>query len=96
MSELDKLRELRQSISTAREACAGSNVQKKFIFINLLDKAVKCSVDNEFVNLPIELTMIEKEAFKIKDYGDRLPLDDKLCNILNNLDKRIRELEYNG
>lgn len=94
MEELDKLRQLRQYISRARESCAGSNVQEKFILVNLLDKAVKYSTNNDFVNLPIELTMIEKDSLKIKEYGDRLPLDDKLCNILNDLDKKIKELEY--
>lgn len=93
MEQLDKLREFRQSISRAREACAGSNVQEKGIFIDLLNKALKISIDYNYVNLPIKLAMIEKEALKIKDYGDRLPLDDELCGILNDLDKKIKELE---
>lgn len=96
MNELDELRELRRSISIAREACAGSNVQDKNVFVNLLNDSLKLAVEYNYLNLPIELCLIEKDALKIKDYGDRLPLDNKLCDILNGLDKKIRELEVNG
>ena len=93
LDELDKLRELRQSISRAREACAGSNVKDKNEFVYLLNDSLITAERYNYIGLLIDLGSVFYEALKISDYGDRLPLDDKLCDILNDLDKRIRELE---
>ena len=95
MSELDKLRELRQSISRAREACAGSNVQEKEILIKLIDNAIEKSASLEFTNITLSLIIIHGGIMRIKEYGDRLLSDNELCDLLNDLDKKIKELEYN-
>lgn len=95
MSELDKFRELRQSISRAREACAGSNVQEKEILIKLIYNAIEKSLSLEFINITLSLIIIHSGMKRIKEYGDRLISDNQLCDLLNDLDKKIKKLEYN-
>jgi len=95
LSELDKLRELRQSISRVREACAGSNVQEKEILIKLINNAIENPLSLEFIDITLSLLIIRGEIKRIKEYGDRLFSDNELCDLLNDLDKKIKKLEYN-
>lgn len=96
MNELDKLREIRQSVSKARESCAGSNIKD-------LNDLKDYTVDSWYTarrfgmfDIGSKLSEIFTILLDVKEYNDRLKPDNLFCDILNDLDEKIRELEQHG
>jgi len=78
--------ELRSKISSAREACAGSNVQPRARLQRLVYEAIELAVQKRLYGLAKDLRVIYREVGNITEYGDRLEPDQKLCDLLNRLD----------
>ncbi len=74
---------LRDKLSDARESCCGSNVQKKTVLMSKLDQLNALCVR---ISPPLNMWSKIQEAIKIvkksKEYCDRLPADDLLCEAL--------------
>jgi hypothetical protein len=73
-------------VSKARESIAGSNIQKEHVTIEYIQDAInygtKISIPEEYMTKITQALGIMKNA---KEYGDRLPADNLLCEILNTM-----------
>lgn len=77
-------KKLYEFIWDARESCCGSSVKDKDILINKLTVALleahELQIDNNVLD---KLREARKIILKSRNYYDRLPADDILCEILN-------------
>lgn len=83
-------KELYQLISNAREACAGCQVKETSEVIDLIQRAQDyianhCEQGSKEFAYWGELRSIKRQMLLTNDYGGRLPVDTRLCNILNEM-----------
>jgi len=83
------VKELRAKISKVREECAGCDIQSLEFVIAGLSDAISYAYENGFTYIARQLVRVKENLKTANTYHDRLDPDQKLCDIINRLDKVI-------
>jgi len=70
-------------VSRARESCAGDSIKPKAVVVKLLEDAIRFATKCNAEDIAMKLLTIQTDMVMVKEYADRLPIDQRLCDILN-------------